>query len=44
MIIDALLSAEPYLKIAQQIHDPKRYVYLTDDIKTRIEATTEPVW
>ena len=43
MIIDALLAAEPYMQIAHQIYDPKRYVYLTDDIKTRIEATTQPV-
>lgn len=43
MLIDAVLAAEPYMKIAEQIEDPKRYIYLTDDIKLRIQATTEPV-
>ncbi|THH02196.1 hypothetical protein EW026_g597 [Hermanssonia centrifuga] len=42
MIIDALLSAEPHMKIAEHIDDPKKFVFLTDDIKTRIEMTTEP--
>ncbi|EKM58979.1 uncharacterized protein PHACADRAFT_249122 [Phanerochaete carnosa HHB-10118-sp] len=42
MIIDALLEAEPYMHIAEQIEDPKRYVHLTDDIKLRIQATTCP--
>ena len=43
MIIDAMLAAEPHLNIAEQIEDPKRYVFLTDDIKLRIQATTDPV-
>lgn len=43
MLIDAVLAAEPYLKIAEQIENPKQYVYLTDDIKLRIQSTTEPV-
>ena len=43
MLIDALLSADPYMHIADQIDDPDRYLYLTDDIKTRIQMTTEPV-
>lgn len=43
MLIDALLAAEPYMKIANQIEDPDRYLYLTDDIKTRIQMTSEPV-
>lgn len=43
MIIDALLAAEPYMKIAGQIEDPKQFVYLTDDIKSRIQMTTVPV-
>lgn len=42
MLIDAVLAAEPYLKIAEQIENPKQYVYLTDDIKLRIQSTTEP--
>lgn len=43
MIVDALLAAEPHMKIADQIEDPQRYVYLTDDIKLRIQDTTDPV-
>ena len=37
MIVDALLAAEKKLKIAEQIRDPERYVYLTDDIMPQIE-------
>ena len=43
MIIDALLAAEPHMKFARDIFDPKRYLYLTDDIRTRIEASERPV-
>lgn len=43
MLIDAILAAEPYMKIAEQIEDPKRFVHLTDSIKSTIEATTTPV-
>ncbi|KAG6908133.1 hypothetical protein DXG01_005961 [Tephrocybe rancida] len=38
MIIDALLAAEPILKIAAQVTKPKEYLYLTDEIMSRIEA------
>ena len=43
MIVDALISADPVLKIAEAIVKPKQYLYLTDDIKTRVEMSTEPV-
>ena len=43
MIIDAILAAEPYMKIAEQIEDPKKYMFLTDDIKLRIQANPAPV-
>jgi len=43
MIIDALIAAEPHLHIAEQVFDPDRYLHLTDDIMTRIEASTDPV-
>lgn len=43
MIIDALKLAEPKMKIAEQILDPKRYVHLTDDIMARIESSEDPV-
>ncbi|KAI0337332.1 HD-domain PDEase-like protein [Trametopsis cervina] len=42
MLIDALLAAEPYMKIANQIDDPQRFLYLTDDIKARVQMSTEP--
>jgi hypothetical protein len=43
MMVDAMLAAEPYLKIASQIYDPKRYLELTDDIRTEIQRSQAPV-
>jgi hypothetical protein len=43
MIVDAMLAAEPYLKIASDINDPKKYLALTDDIKTEIQRSEAPV-
>lgn len=43
MIIDALLAAEPFMKIAEQVDKPDKYVYLTDDIMPFIERSTGPV-
>ena len=43
MMVDALLAAEPYLKIAGQIDDPKKYLGLTDDIRTEIQRSQAPV-
>jgi deoxynucleoside triphosphate triphosphohydrolase SAMHD1 len=43
MIVDAMLAAEPYLKIASYINDPKKYLGLTDDIKTEIQRSQAPV-
>ncbi|KIM78005.1 hypothetical protein PILCRDRAFT_608246 [Piloderma croceum F 1598] len=42
MIIDALLAAEPYMKLAEQVDNPDEYVYLTDDIMATIERTKSP--
>ncbi|TFK33680.1 hypothetical protein BDQ12DRAFT_637222 [Crucibulum laeve] len=42
MIIDGLLAAQPYMHIAERVHNPETYVHLTDDIMSRIETTTEP--
>ncbi|KAF8505416.1 HD-domain/PDEase-like protein [Russula emetica] len=42
MMVDAMLAAEPYLKIASYINDPKRYLGLTDDIKTEIQRSQAP--
>ena len=43
MIIDGLLKAEPHLKIAERVLDPKKYLHLTDDIMPFIEASEDPV-
>ena len=43
MIVDAMLAAEPYLKIAAHINDPKKYLGLTDDIRTEIQRSQAPV-
>ena len=43
MVIDALLQAEPYLKIADHVENPKRYVFLTDDLLNKIEASVDEV-
>lgn len=42
MMVDAMLAAEPYLKIAISINDPKKYLGLTDDIKTEIQRSQAP--
>jgi len=42
MMVDAMLAAEPYLKIASHINDPKRYLGLTDDIRTEIQRSQAP--
>ncbi|KAH8115674.1 hypothetical protein DFH11DRAFT_1299236 [Phellopilus nigrolimitatus] len=42
MIVDALKAAEPTMAIAKQILDPRKYVYLTDNIMERIEMTDDP--
>ena len=43
MIVDALLAAEPKMRFARHIRNPKQYVYLTDDLMPRIEASEDPV-
>jgi hypothetical protein len=43
MMVDAMLAAEPYLKIAGQIDDPKKYLGLTDDIRTEVQRSEAPV-
>ncbi|KAF8173867.1 hypothetical protein K438DRAFT_1728338 [Mycena galopus ATCC 62051] len=42
MIVDALILAEPRMKIAEQVWDPKKFLYLTDDIMQRIESSEDP--
>jgi hypothetical protein len=43
MLTDAMISADRHLKFIQDITQPAKYVYLTDDIWPRIERSTEPV-
>ncbi|KAJ3506577.1 hypothetical protein NLJ89_g6795 [Agrocybe chaxingu] len=42
MIIDGLMAAQPYMKIAECITDPNKFLYLTDGIMPRIESSEEP--
>ncbi|KAJ3110803.1 SAM domain and HD [Phlyctochytrium bullatum] len=42
MIVDALLAADPYLKISSTIDDMARYTYLSDSILNEIERSTAP--
>ncbi|KAJ7039439.1 hypothetical protein C8F04DRAFT_949938 [Mycena alexandri] len=42
MIVDALILADPHLKIADRIEIPQKFLYLTDDIKPRIESSEDP--
>ncbi|KAI6027108.1 hypothetical protein EDC04DRAFT_2718583 [Pisolithus marmoratus] len=41
MVLDALLAAEPYLKIASLVDKPDKYVFLTDNLLNKIEESTE---
>lgn len=41
MVIDALLAAEPYLKVVCLVDKPDRYVFLTDNLLNKIEESTE---
>ncbi|CAG8561148.1 12239_t:CDS:2 [Acaulospora colombiana] len=43
MVVDALLAADPILRISDQITDPNRYVFLTDSIIEEIERSFHPV-
>lgn len=43
MIIDALILAEPYMKIAHRVFQPDKYLHLTDEIMGWIEANEDPV-
>ncbi|EJD48053.1 HD-domain/PDEase-like protein [Auricularia subglabra TFB-10046 SS5] len=37
MIVDALLAADPHLKISHRVYDPKKFRTLTDAVVTEIE-------
>jgi len=42
MLIDALLSANKHMNFAEYIHDPKKFLHLTDYLRTQIESSQEP--
>lgn len=42
MLVDALKAAEPAMKIANRIEDPKQYLFLTDNIKAWIMQSDNP--
>ncbi|KAH9931390.1 hypothetical protein B0H21DRAFT_96613 [Amylocystis lapponica] len=39
MVVDALMSAEPHMNFAADIFKPQKFLYLTDDIRARIESS-----
>ncbi|KAH6890072.1 HD-domain/PDEase-like protein [Coprinopsis sp. MPI-PUGE-AT-0042] len=42
MIVDALMSAEPYLKIAERVTNPRKFIHLSDIIMNTIEESEAP--
>ena len=42
MLVDALLAADPYLKMSAMIDNPDEYLYLTDAILKEIERSKVP--
>lgn len=42
MIVDALLKADQFMKISSRIHDPKKFMHLTDDILLEVERSECP--
>ncbi|KAJ8697614.1 hypothetical protein PTI98_004400 [Pleurotus ostreatus] len=42
MIIDGLLAADPFMKIADRVFDAKKMVHLTDNIRAEIEQSEDP--
>lgn len=43
MLVDALLEANKHMRFAEYIHDPTKFLHLTDYLRTQIESSTEPV-
>ncbi|KAF8623166.1 hypothetical protein AX17_007522 [Amanita inopinata Kibby_2008] len=42
MLVDGLLSADRHLHIAEQLKDPRKYLFLNDSLITRIESSDDP--
>ena len=43
MVVDALVAADPVLKLSAKIDDPDEYLHLTDSILETIENSKDPV-
>ncbi|SRR6266576_4616154 len=43
MMLDFLLSANRHMHFAEDMKDPRRYVFLNDSLINRIEMSKEPV-
>src|SRR5437588_12855827 len=43
MVIDVLLIAQKYMKFAEYIYIPEKYLHLTDDLLNRINMTESEV-
>lgn len=43
MVVDALIAADPILKLSEKIDNPDQYLYLTDSVLEEIERSTHPV-
>lgn len=43
MLVDALVAADPVLKLSDAITNPERYLHLTDSVVEEIERSTNPV-
>ncbi|KZT61809.1 hypothetical protein CALCODRAFT_427218 [Calocera cornea HHB12733] len=41
MIVDALVKADPVLKLVEQTKDPKKLLYLTDSVVEEVEKSTD---
>lgn len=43
MLVDALVLANPVLKLSEAIYNPEKYLYLTDSVVEEIERSTNSV-
>jgi len=43
MMLDFLLSANRHMHFAEDMKDPRRYIFLNDSLINRIEMSKEPV-
>lgn len=43
MLVDAFLIADPIMRLSEQVYEPKKFRFLTDDIVGQIERSDEPV-